>query len=673
MIFKHKICLFFIFFFYLTDAHAQEEKKITITKYAADTINQFDDESSITQTDLDNGFNLYLIRDVLKSAVVLKSNAGNFKDVLTAEKDTAKTYRRYHIKGPAVFDSVVYIALSRKPKDTVIIKLKISGEEQNLNSDRNTEKPCPQIAQLLTKEVCYVSDYKQNFGENVEFYDENTVVYVYDFNADAARRRVFKFTKNKSGTLERDIVNFNTEHLNAKSDAYFRVVNVNRFLYDIIFSDSVVHLSSDPNSLFSRLFIGDSNLMGGLLDVFTNDIKSTQGKTSELIVTVFERLSARIRCYLKSYNEIQARVLDAYNPCAGFPCCGPEITKIFSTLLDLLAEIQSDATIWQNLVKGKKEELKTVSDKIAACEKNKSDMEKFEKELKPLAEKKSPTAEESKKIEELKKAIGELKNNKDCQDPKALEKTQKELKEVVATYAAMDSLLVKLPSKQEISQALTTIANMTARNSQDLFPLNTDGNYTKISLQIKSRDTVFKTLSLPPYAGPVLKREIPVYNKSFISFSSGIFFGHPDYLKNKTYAWQKRANPGNVADTARYSLMEAGFTESPLGFAAFGNLEWKTSRNLGFGLSVGPGITIEKKPRPVYLLGVSAFFGSLRQFNLTVGVAGMNIDKLDANLEAVSTSQALYATPPAITYHKEFRTGAFLAFTYTPFTFITKK
>src|SRR5688500_18831808 len=43
---------------------------------------------------------------------------------------------------------------------------------------------------LLQK--CVKSDHSSNFGEDKETYTDNTVVYVYDFQPDAAKRRFWK-------------------------------------------------------------------------------------------------------------------------------------------------------------------------------------------------------------------------------------------------------------------------------------------------------------------------------------------------------------------------------------------------------------------------------------------------------------------------------------------------
>ena len=53
-----------------------------------------------------------------------------------------------------------------------------------------------------------------------------------------------------------------------------------------------------------------------------------------------------------------------------------------------------------------------------------------------------------------------------------------------------------------------------------------------------------------------------------------------------------------------------------LGFCALGNIEWKTNRSFGIGLSGGVGITIEETPRITYLGGASLFIGGARQISL---------------------------------------------------------
>ena len=82
---------------------------------------------------------------------------------------------------------------------------------------------------------------------------------------------------------------------------------------------------------------------------------------------------------------------------------------------------------------------------------------------------------------------------------------------------------------------------------------------------------------------------------------------------------------------------------------------------------MGVGLTIERDPRVAGLAGLSLFLGDSRQFAFTVGLAGMQVDKLNNNWQNVSDKQVIYTTEPQIEYYKEGKTGVFMAISYTPF------
>ena len=164
-----------------------------------------------------------------------------------------------------------------------------------------------------------------------------------------------------------------------------------------------------------------------------------------------------------------------------------------------------------------------------------------------------------------------------------------------------------------------------------------------------------------------LQIQIPIVGKPFVSFSSGSFIALGKNMQNKTYAWQETVGNNNTVDSSKYTLVESGYTLPPMGFCALGNLEWKISRSFGLGGSAGVGLSIEKSPRLAYLGGVSLFFGDMRQFTITGGFAGMQVNKLSNNFQTVSDNQTIYSSKPNIDYYKEFKVGGFISLTYTPF------
>jgi hypothetical protein len=60
-------------------------------------------------------------------------------------------------------------------------------------------------------------------------------------------------------------------------------------------------------------------------------------------------------------------------------------------------------------------------------------------------------------------------------------------------------------------------------------------------------------------------------------------------------------------------------------------------------------------------------FGDLRQFTITGGFAGMQVNKLTNNFQTIADNQTIYSSKPNIDYYKEFKVGGFISLTYTPF------
>jgi hypothetical protein len=190
-----------------------------------------------------------------------------------------------------------------------------------------------------------------------------------------------------------------------------------------------------------------------------------------------------------------------------------------------------------------------------------------------------------------------------------------------------------------------------------------------LTISIATKDSILKVKSAEPI--PQYYRttpiQIPIIGKTFVSFSSGSFIALGKNLQNKTYAWQETLGNNNTVVDSSYTLVESGYTLPPMGFCALGNLEWKVTRSFGLGGSAGVGLSIEKSPRLAYLGGLSMFFGDLRQFTITGGFVGMQVNQITKNYQTVADNQVIYTSKPNVEYYKEFKVGGFISFTYTPF------
>ena len=313
---------------------------------------------------------------------------------------------------------------------------------------------------------------------------------------------------------------------------------------------------------------------------------------------------------------------DAYNPCYVFPCCDPNDTLQFEYLADRLDSIQENAAIYVNA------------------------FDNASQELQQLQSNKQPKSD-SLKNDSVQKATT--------------------YKNTIGTYGWIVSLLANLPSEPDIRKAIVFVNNMVQRNIQELYPLNTEGSYLDLTINIRTKDSIIQFFSIPLYNDPPLHYRLPILHKPFITFSAGPFVGPDTRLKNKTYAWQAIPDNTNaVQPGSSYILVENGYTELPFGFCLYGNLQWRLFRNLGIGPSGGIGLTVQSHATITPLAGGSLFLGNIGQLVITGGVMGLGINTLSNQWKDVYTLQTVYSAPQPLSYYKEFKFGAFFSITYTP-------
>lgn len=650
--------------------HAQDSLPvIEINDFKNQNIQKFKDSTPITKSILDSsGFQMRIRKGSGISKVYVQKSADQFEEVKASQskKDTAI----YPIKSLDLSQGNPRIRLCTKGDTCVTVSL-IVNEESYVELDEKPTVPverCTAVAAnwFDTTVNCKRSIADNDFGELFRTYNKKKVVYIYDFNPDPALRGFYKVRK-KGRSLETTYVNFNQEKVRPSQDLQFKVHHINRFMYDIKVNNTLMGYDSQPSALFSQFFLGDSNLLGKLMGAFAAGLSDKAGLMDDF-QSRYEGLFTDVQCFLQKYNDLQARWLQAYNPCTVFDCCeGVQYQNIANDLLEMRAKMAK----LQSVMNEKTTALKANVEKLKACEKLFADSEAVQKEIDEIEKK--PEASRS---EEEKKKLGELKKkNAEISKCTEFKRTTEQLQAEVKSFNYIAELFSKMPQELELKQLTGFLNNMVKHNQTHVtshLPLH--GNRLDISMVIRSKDSVTKYLSTPSYFDSV-NIEIPVILKPFVSFSAGSFVTLGSHLDNKTYDWQAIPNGSNtVTDTSRYMLVESGYSAPVMGFAALGNIEWKLSRSFGFGLSTGVGLTIEEKPRPSYLLGGSLFFGDLRQFALTGGLAIMQANRLKNNLEYVSGERVIYKTDQEpIEYYKETRRGAFISLTYTPFNPIRNK
>lgn len=649
---------------------------ITIDQFQDLPIGKFDpvdgNAQTITSKSVEDGFKIQIKDAVGVEAIKVKNAAGQFANVTTVEAIT--NAKLYTVTNPKLEDG----------GNKLIIKL-IKGQEEKtltLTIPVSTQvvNPAPICIPTQSKTDCIpIKSYDNKFGEDVKYYDNRKIVYVYDFNKDPSHRDFYKITK-KKGVLKIDVVNFNKETLTSGKNVKFKIYNINKFMYDVSIADSVIHFDSEPSALFTRLFLGDSTLLGSLMGTFS-DVNKKQSAG-------LDDLNKKIKCFVEKYNWLQNKVLDAYDPCYAFPCC---YSIEYTELANDLTVIRADAVKIQMKLDEKKKIIEDNKKELDACERNEKDIKdnstaitKCEGEIKDIKQKLPSLSGEDKKKkeEELAKKEEELKklqedktklekiSSEKCTGTKKEEyKNKKETAESeLSEISVINTLLTNLPSDKDLKKIIVFLRNMVETNNShtsDYISLN--GNMLDITIHIASKDSIFKYFSIPEYKNDPLQIQIPILGKPFVSFSSGSFIALGKHLQNKTYSWQGTVGNNNTVSDSSYTLVESGYTLPSMGFCALGNLEWKVSRSFGLGGSAGIGLSIEKSPKLAYLGGVSLFFGDLRQFTITGGFVGMQVNKLTNNFQTVADNHTIYTSNPSIEYYKEFKVGGFISLTYTPF------
>ena len=690
-------------------------KQISLKDYKTATISAFDDKTAITADVVNghDGFTIIVPNTSSIKEVKLENKAFQFKKVTSAPHDKDMWYK---IVEPFVDPSKQSVVLQllndvSKQESYVLVYLKVSGLGP---TDITPAANQPSFTDLMK----FVIDYQcktpvaetdadgqsgcptttnEFFNEDIKTYDADKVVYVYDFDRRTSYETFYKITKvadkdhPKQFKLQKDLVNFNTEKLRPNQHVQIKIVNINKFLFDVTVNHSFARYDSQPTALFNEFFLGDSNILGNLTTLFNSNLTAAPataesnggGTTAGKAITKtpsYDDLPAdqkalvdllrNVRCFVREYNSFNDEVIKAFNNCSTFKCCRNFNYKDFANeLLDIrlqMASIQGQLTQAQAALAKTTADKKTCDDattQLKAAQKSQSDIAAKDQS------KLSPADQQSKK--DLPSQISTLTAQQcDAQKAKDLQTTLATQTATVQNMTAIAAILAKLPTEADIKKLAIFLNNMVKSNTEEVIPIeNLDGDRLDVEINIKARDSLVKHQLILDYQQSI-PFHVAIILKPRITFSSGTFLAVSNNLKNKTYDWQQTSRNKLVNDSSTYILAESGYSAPVLGFSALGNIEWRFSSGFGAGLSTGVGITVEHSPRVNYLAGPSLFFGEERQFVLTGGITAMQTDVLNNNL-LTAEQQGIQYTPssrPAINYYKEMKTGIFFSITFTPFT-----
>jgi hypothetical protein len=388
---------------------------------------------------------------------------------------------------------------------------------------------------------------------------------------------------------------------NFKKGFKVKIIHVNRYLTDIKVEAIDSVYNSSAPSLFNEIFGSGGTLITGLI----NNLKTQSSDATKTISDDFYTKLLPLATDLNDLLEEKARIFDKC--CEATALCNNRTHYDYSDFMERLFELE----IEYNDIQAK------------------------------LAE--------------------DIDKNKD--NATTAKNLQKEKDRVTARWTTVKKLA---------DDQLEGLINFHRNFLKDSYVFSTpmlfpQGNRYKITIKLDTRDTSgaikrYEYLSAHQ-EGSV---EGPVIWNWFFSFSSGPFFGFNKNLKETTYDFRRMPSFGNtINDSSKYILTAAGETDPPVGLSALAHFESKFTSGFGAGISVGVGLTVEKKPKIFYLLGPSLFLGDKNQFAITGGIAATQMDVLRKELYPDFLE---YKTAPELKYRKDFRMGGFFSLTYTLFT-----
>jgi len=523
----------------------------------------------------------------------------------------------------------------------------------------------------------------KEFNIEAEQFSGDRIMYVYDFK----KKIIYKIYKEDT-TLVYEPVNFNRESLSARSSVGFKIIHVNRFVFDVSIADSLVSFETKPSPLLNDFFFGDTTkMLGNLIKNYEKAFslagenvisagKDLQEKTDNFL-TIFAHLKNYLVRATYEYPELTTKDSNV---------ASAKIEELLSTLDEINKDV---ATLDQ--------EYEVTNLKYLTLKSQYAAYLKYKWEYAPLAQSIVDANTE------LDQAIGKLKDKQltDAQSKAYTDQTtaikdrikslQTRLDTVKKYYSVKEEeadllksidvlnaelkpyLVAKamqkcLPNEQQLRLAMSFFHNLNAESQEfSIDHINLlNGNALELYVVIKTKDSTFQKVRMPP-AEYRLNMEIPLKANAYLNFSTGSFIGPGNYLRNKTYAWQNLSGSnGTITGNDGYILTENGYTSVPTGFSALMNLEWKTgSPNFGLGISGGVGLTMESKPRLAYLGGASLFLGYKRQLAITFGMAAMQVDMLSNDMQTV-LNKTIYtqSEKPTIDTYKELKLGPFVSVSY---------
>jgi hypothetical protein len=208
-------------------------------------------------------------------------------------------------------------------------------------------------------------------------------------------------------------------------------------------------------------------------------------------------------------------------------------------------------------------------------------------------------------------------------------------------------------SAEKIDALVTMIIHLTDDRCYYSFPIQftKDQSELKIELTPKNDKIPFQKEVIGPYTFPM---EFPTYWSVGSSFYAG--FG----LENDRYSVVSTTEN----DVTTHRVIKEDTDNMELGFSAivrYGKkLELEGLKNVGFHFSFGPGISIEKNPRPRFLLGAGLSVGDKHNLTFDAGLIAGYIDQKSNIVD----ENAIFTVEPTNLTVTRLKTGGFFSIGY---------
>ncbi|MDN3586109.1 hypothetical protein QWY86_05485 [Pedobacter aquatilis] len=453
----------------------------------------------------------------------------------------------------------------------------------------------------------------------------------------------------------------------------FKIAGINRYLYDVEVTVDDITFKSDTPALWSSYFGGTGNLAGVLADKLkTVDEHQVGGEDENEDPS---GLINELQIFEDDYNKLLEYQLKAYLLCPTAKCCGEALpTEDFSYYSKQLTNInykllQLELTTLKGVPGGVE-----LNEKITAKQATYDKMEtacaltdKIEVLTKDISKLKES---EKDKIDSLNKILTPLKTELSklglaC-DKAAKTKLSEELltlRNSLPFRQAMDKVRGALPTIDDLRKLYLFDKNIARENFfYRLPPIYPEGEKLALTIDINARDTDIATKMgfLPTYHDK-FNLNFSIRSKTTFSFSSGPFVNVFANNSLKSYDWISVPSSGNLVDAnASYRLVENGSPAVPYGLGAFANVGRRFGGDFGLSLTFGVGASIEEKPLPTFMLGLTPSFGIDNRILISFGIAASQSRTVKSELYGSN----LYATQPTLEYRKQFRPGAFISLSY---------